>query len=117
MVKIIDYGDHLKREPMYFKAKCPHCGAELVFEYGDIWWDTVTYGSDKVGRIECPVCRTKVFLNFEYMMLPKISEPRHVTSDIYENAYKDTSKRGLQRLMEEKKMKDQEVITNENTDR
>jgi DNA-directed RNA polymerase subunit RPC12/RpoP len=61
MIKIIDYGDQLKRQKTYYKATCNHCNAELVFEYGDIWFEEPTQA---IGRVECPVCRSKVFMDF-----------------------------------------------------
>ena len=98
MIRVIDYGPTLKRPKSYFKTKCTHCKAELVFEYNDIWWEDPV---GQIGRVECPVCRTKTY--FE-AMLPDtmIGRLDDASTDEYENAYKDTSKRGIIKLMEEK---------------
>ena len=100
MVKVIDYGETLKRTPTYYKCKCNHCGAELVFEYSDIWFDQPM---ESIGRVECPVCRTKVFMDFGMLDIPITCHPKYSTKDEYDHAYRDTSKRGIQQLMEEKK--------------
>ena len=110
MVRIIDYGDRLRRAPEYFKAKCNHCTAELVFELNDIWFDDSFNG---VGRVECPVCRTKLFFNTERLMMPRIVDLDYAHADEYQNAYVDASRRGINQLMEEKK---KEVKPNENAD-
>lgn len=113
MVKVIDYGTVLKRPKSYYKCGCCHCGATIVFEYGDIWFEEPTEG---IGRVECPVCRTKVFMDFwsDNLAIPVMGYPKQAEESEYENAYKDTSKHELMRLAEEKKLKDQEAITNEN---
>lgn len=112
MVKVIDYGSVLKRPKRYYKCGCCHCGATIVFEYGDIWFEEPTQG---IGRVECPVCRSKVFMDFwsDNLAIPVMCYPKQADESEYENAYKDTSKRELMRLAEEKKLKDQEVTTNE----
>ena len=107
MVKILDYGDQLKRPKTYYKAKCNHCNAELVFEYGDIWFEDALNG---VGRVECPVCRTKLFFNTERLYMPRVVDLKDARMSEYENAYTDASKRGIAKLMEEKKKED---ISNE----
>lgn len=100
MIRVIDYGPTLKRPKSYFKTKCTHCKAELVFEYNDIWWEDPV---GHIGRVECPVCRTKTF--FEAILSVSDAMIGHIdyaSTDEYENAYKDTSKRGIIKLMEEK---------------
>lgn len=116
MVKVIDYGQVLKRPKRYYKCGCCHCGATIVFEYGDIWFEDP---SQAIGRVECPVCRSKVFMDFfaDNHAIPVICYPKEADESEYENAYKDTSKRELMRLAEEKKLKDQEVLTNEDNNR
>ena len=111
MVKVLKIGNVTKREKMYFKSTCRFCGSELVFEYGDIWWDDPNACT---GRIDCPVCRTKVFLNSMTEGLPEITKMFRSTRDEWEGAHQDTSKTGLQILMEEKKKED---ISNENINR
>lgn len=114
MVKVIDYGPVLKRPKSYYKCGCCHCGAKLVFEYGDIWFEDPSQG---IGRVECPVCKTKMFMDFYLdtldLNVPVICYPKQADESEYENAYKDTSKSGLMRLAEEKKLKDKEAIKNE----
>lgn len=111
MIKVIDYGNTLKRSKSYYSVTCNHCGAKLVFEYNDIWFDQPMEG---IGRVECPVCKTKVFMNFDMIGLPYVCKPSQTTADEYEHAYKDTSKRGIQLLMDEKK---KEEVYNENANR
>lgn len=99
MIRVIDYGPTLKRPKSYFKTKCTHCKVELVFEYNDIWWEDPV---EQIGRDECPVCRTKTYFNAMFLPHTLIGRLDNASTDTYENAYKDTSKRGLIRLMEEK---------------
>ena len=111
MVKVIDYGELLTRPKTYYKTKCNHCGGELTFEFNDIWFDDPL---DGVGRVECPICRTKVFMDTSRLYIPRIVDIDQVSSDVYEKAYKDTSRKGIQQLMDEKK---KEEVYNENANR
>ena len=98
MIRVIDYGPTLKREKIYVTTKCAHCMAELVFEFNDIWWEDPV---EQIGRVECPVCRTKTFFETS-LPYELIKHSELARKSEYENAYKDTSKRGLIKLMEEK---------------
>lgn len=96
MVRIIDYGDILKRPKKYYKTECSGCHAELVFERGDAWCENPL---DNMFRIECPICRSKVFFTIE---MPYIDCAIEVEEFVYEHAHIDASKRGLQLLKESK---------------
>lgn len=101
MVKVLKMGNVTKRPEMYFKATCPWCNSELAFEYGDMWIEDPKHG---IGRIECPVCRTKVFL-MTVESVTKVSMEMILKSE-YDNATTDTSKRGFEILMAEKLKED-----------
>lgn len=97
MVKILKIGTTNKRKPKYYTVVCPHCGAELTFEYGDVWIEDV---ETNTGRIECPSCRTKVFVAAEGFA--EIVMAKECDEEIYNSASTDTSKRGIIELLEEK---------------
>ena len=96
MVRIIDYGNMLKRPKRYYKIECRDCHAELVFEKADAWCEDPL---DNVFRIECPVCRSKVFFTID---IPYIYCATEVKESEYEHAHRDASKSGLQMLKESK---------------
>lgn len=101
MVRVTGYKHGAKRHKVYYKATCPYCESGLVFEFGDIWWDQPR---NEVGRIECPICRTKVHIDAENIL--PLAVIKNATEDDYNDALKDTSKSGLELLMAEKRKED-----------
>ena len=101
MVRVTGYKHGAKRQKLYYKAKCPYCESWLVFEFGDIWWDQPR---NEIGRIECPICRTKVHLDAEGVLPTSVI--KNATEQEYNDALSDTSKSGLELLMAEKKKED-----------
>lgn len=96
MVRIIDVGVERKKE--YFKCKCPYCSTIMAFELDDIWFEP------EGSRITCPnpKCKQKVFLD----IIPERTLIYDISQEEYDNAQRDTSKSGLQILMDEKKAAD-----------
>jgi len=96
MVKILEVGE-TKRVKEYFKAICPWCGAKLAFERNDVWIDDPMSG---IGRIECPMymCRQKIHVRIEVPIAPV----EFTDESVFENAIKDSSKRGIMELFEKK---------------
>lgn len=113
MVRVKGYKHGAKRQKLYYKAQCPYCESWLIFEFGDIWWDDPLL---EIGRIECPICRTKVHIGTDETnnkILP-IAVIKNATEKEYNNALSDTSKSGLELLMAEKhKEKDEHGIKNQ----
>ena len=113
MVRVLKLGTKKERPKRYFKAICNHCQSELIFEYGDIWFEDVVEGT---GRVECPICRTKVFLNTDMVELPYVQKIEDATETEFNNAITDTSKSGLQMLMDEKKQETRRLSPSEVAD-
>ena len=110
MIKILNIGPRTKRDKTFYKTYCPYCSTILVFEFGDIWWDDP---KNEIGRIKCPVCRTKVHVSAgpayaaDSYILP-IVELEKATEKEYVTANKDTSRSGLQILLDEKRKEENE---------
>ena len=101
MVRVINTTGE-KRDEAYYKAKCPWCGSMLIFEQGEIWIDD---NLNNTGRIECPVCRTKVFMTLPLRLTQQV-DCMGATKEEYDNALKDTSRSGLETLKREKELSD-----------
>ena len=109
MIKILNIGTKIKRDKMFYKIDCPYCLTNLVFEFGDIWWDDP---KNEIGRIECPVCRTKIHVSAgpvytDNYILPVV-KLENATETEYDTANKDASKSGLQILLDEKRKEENE---------
>lgn len=109
MIKVLKLGK-TKRKPSYYKVICPHCDSELVCELDDIWVDDPYHD---IGRITCPVCRTK--FNFRIVVDDDLfeqnpfwsSESAKEVGDLtYHSANMDVSKSGLAMLIAEKEDED-----------
>ena len=101
MVRVTGYKHGAKRQKLYYKAQCPYCESWLIFEFGDIWWDQP---SNDIGRVECPICRTKVHVSATNVL--PIVELKNATEQEYNDALSDTSKSGLEILAAEKRKED-----------
>lgn len=97
MIKLLKPGK--KREKQYYKTTCPYCESELAFEQEQIWVDDAKH---EIGRIGCPVCRMKVYLDIGV----PIQKMTDITSSEFMSAHSDMSKSGLQMLKAEKERAD-----------
>lgn len=96
MVKVLEVGDQKVNES-YYKLRCNHCHSILAAKHSEVWIEDYDYG---VGRIECPVCRRKVFLKTNFIPLVETEE---LSQEEFDNAHSDVSKSGLQMLIDAKK--------------
>lgn len=97
MVKILKAGKK-KRTKRFYKVECPYCGAMLAFERADIWIDDP---DEKIGRIECAMPGCKMKIHMAILDDPSVAIANAISEDEYDKISSDTSKSGLQMMIEE----------------
>ena len=110
MIRIIELGGEPKKE--YYKIVCPYCDTKLICEKDDMWCDD---WKNKIFRIECqnPKCRKKIHGVLESYVHRAMDMFLPASEDEFDTAQSDTSRSGLQMLMDAKKLESEEVTTND----
>lgn len=111
MVRVVEVSNKIP-EKEYYEVQCPYCDTKLVTEKSDMWCDD---WENKIFRIECPNprCKSKIhgkLSKYESMPMPIFVES---SKDVFDSAIRDTSKSGLQALMDAKKREDDERLRRE----
>ena len=103
MIRIVELGGEPRKE--YYKIACPYCDSLLVCDKDEMWCDDYM---NKIFRIECPnpKCRKKIHGILESYKHRAMDMFLPASEEEFKNAHTDTSRSGLQMLMDAKKQED-----------